>query len=149
MTHDDMVRGDPVNAAISGEPTAMAPGMVDLAARDPWTKTAVQEPQKQERPQFVKVRLSVPIPVMGEMIKELTLRRPTGLDLMEIGMPVVFDQSGAMVHNYSIVGAMINRLGSIPPGSVQKMDSQDMVKAALKMTGFFMPAAEDSETNQS
>lgn len=143
------MNNDPIGAAISGEPMASTPGMVDLTTRDAWAKTVVQEPQKQERIQSIKISLSVPIPVMGDTVKEITLRRPTGRDLMELGMPVIFDASGAMVHNYAIVGAMINRLGNIPPGSVEKMDSQDIVKAALKMTGFFMPTREDLETNQS
>ena len=104
------------------------------------------EPKVEVRPAG-RVRLTTPIEAHGDMITELTLRKPNGKDIRVTGMPFrmgVSDESiitdAAVVHRY------IANLGGIPPSAVDKLSPVDFCTAMEVVLGFFGVQASDSAT---
>ena len=90
----------------------------------------------------IVVTLSSPIPVFAEMRSVITMRKPTGLDLIKVGNPVQFDPVSdppRIEHNMPRMVAMIARLANIPTGSVEKMDPRDLASCAWQLSSFFLP----------
>ena|ERR1017187_4009956 len=100
------------------------------------------EETHQEDPDHFTVELTIAIPVYTEKLKTLKMRNPNGADMIAVGNPVkvIFDDSGSewhIEHNYKRVQGMISRLANIPAGSVERMDSKDLVACAVAMQHFF------------
>lgn len=96
----------------------------------------------------ISVPLIYDVPVFDEgsgsieRVKVLKFRKPTGLDLLEIGNPVVFDalsEPPRVEHKTQIMLRMMSRLSDIPYASLAKMDTQDMVTCFWALTPNFMP----------
>lgn len=91
-------------------------------------------------------RLLVPIPVPGKggmrEISEVAVRRPTGMDILQVGNPVIFDPVSdppRITHDHKRMPDMIFRLTSLTPPVLAKMDPQDLVGLFWHITPFFMP----------
>lgn len=91
------------------------------------------------------VRLHKPISAHGDLLKELTLREPTGMDIINCGNPVKLDFSKTppeVTFDERKMAAMICTLASIPTSSVGKMHPKDWNTVAWVVAGFFIPDME-------
>lgn len=89
----------------------------------------------------VTVRLSKPIKAHNEELTELTLREPTGDDVIEIGYPYLImmpegtvagiDIRPRVIYNY------IARLGGIPLSSAKQVSLKDMAVLQAHIMDFF------------
>lgn len=87
--------------------------------------------------------LDKPISAYGEEVKVLKLRKPTGLDLIEIGNPVTwypYAEPPKVEHDMQKVMKMVARLANIPSSSINKLDTRDLVGLAWLISPFFIPA---------
>ena len=103
-------------------------------------------------PWAVKVTLSEPIEITdagGQVLKridELLFRKPTAMDIIEVGgNPVnmdVFDENpfGTIRFDGKQMSAMIARLSNTPPPFIAKMAPSDWMYCAWQLSGFFLPA---------
>jgi hypothetical protein len=91
----------------------------------------------------IEFPLDEPINAYGEELTVLKLRKPTGIDLIEIGNPVNFYPYATPVkieHDMAKVQAMVARLANIPSSSVARIGPQDLVGLAWAISPFFIPA---------
>lgn len=92
----------------------------------------------------VVIALSKPIPAHGADISEIRCRKPTGGDMMAVGNPVTFnafaeDPSKTIQVDPSVMGRMISRLAGIPTSSVERMEPQEFMSLAWRLSVFFIP----------
>ena len=78
------------------------------------------------------VMLGVPVAIEGEMITELSIRRPKVRDLRVLeevtqGKPSQLDQGAAL----------LSLLAGIPEAAVEDMDATDFARASEVISGFF------------
>lgn len=78
------------------------------------------------------VMLGVPVAIEGEMITELSIRRPKVRDLRALeevtqGKPSQLDQGAAL----------LSLLAGIPEAAVEDMDATDFARASEVISGFF------------
>jgi hypothetical protein len=100
---------------------------------------------EEEKPAEIAIEypLDEPINAYGAEIKVLKLRKPTGVDLIEIGNPVNFYPYATPVkveHDMPKVQQMIARLANIPSSSVSRIGPRDLVGLAWAISPFFIPA---------
>lgn len=91
--------------------------------------------------------LSQPIQAHGETVRTLTFRTPTGADLVKCGMPFRFTQrNGETSRDIDTIAtaALIARLASVPPSSVETMTARDFVEGMAIVTGFLGAVPETS-----
>ncbi|WP_426313845.1 phage tail assembly protein [Methylobacterium fujisawaense] len=117
-------------AAVPATPTAPATG-------NPWA---------------VKVTLSEPIEITdngGQVLKrieELFFRKPTAMDIIEVGgNPVIMDMfaddpMSTLRFDGKQMSAMMARLSATPPPFLAKMSTPDWTFCAWQLSGFFLPA---------
>lgn len=102
------------------------------------------EAAEEKQPEIViEYPLDEPINAYGEEVTTLKLRKPTGLDLIEIGNPVTFYPYADPVkveHDMPKVQAMVARLANIPSSSVSRIGPRDLVGLAWAISPFFIPA---------
>jgi hypothetical protein len=131
-------------------------GFTDPPAADP-----VQQPAQQRQggastgagtPWAVKVTLSEPIEITapnGDVLKrieELFFRKPTAMDIIEVGgNPVIMDMfaddpMGTMRFDGKQMTAMMARLSATNPPFLTKMSAADWTFCAWQLSGFFLPA---------
>ena len=97
----------------------------------------------------IVIDLSKPIKAYDKIIKTLTMRQPTGADLLAVGNPVIFDPGMnadgkvGITHDMLRVQKMIARLATpqIPSGSIEQMTPGDITACAWAITPFFIPNA--------
>lgn len=89
----------------------------------------------------IVIKLEEPVQAHGEMVKELTFRRPTGADIMSInGYPINIDWNGGGVSvNPPIMSEMMSLLAAVPPSTIKALDAQDWSTCAHALMGFFPP----------
>lgn len=91
-------------------------------------------------------KLIKPIQAHGEEVTEITLREPTGQEILDIGFPYLIvigeDDSQAMQIQSKTVGRYISKLAGIPPGSVGQMCGADLSALMGEVLSFFGVAAE-------
>jgi len=91
----------------------------------------------------LEFKLSKPILSFGKQIDTLTLRKPTGADLIRIGNPVIFTphvDPPRVEHDMARVIAMVAKLSGVPSTSLETLDPADLVGLAWAISPFFMPA---------
>jgi hypothetical protein len=105
-----------------------------------------KEPEKteDEKPEYaIEYPLSEPLKAYGETVSVLKLRKPTGVDLIEVGNPVTFYPYADPVkieHDMPKVRAMLARLANIPSSSIERLGPRDLVGLAWAISPFFIPA---------
>ncbi|GAC1040823.1 phage tail assembly protein [Rhizobium sp. No.120] len=90
----------------------------------------------------LKFNFDYEIEAHGEQVKELTLREPTGADVIAVGNPVQFDPISdppRVLIDDKRMAAMISRLADVPPSSVAKLKPKDLISLGWFLTPFFMP----------
>lgn len=93
----------------------------------------------------VTVSLVEPVPANGEMVSELTFRRPTAGDIIQTGgNPVLIDMNAlepasTIRFDAKLMGEMLSRLAGVPPSSIARMDPNDFTAACWRVSDFFLP----------
>ena len=96
----------------------------------------------------IVVELTDPIQVFDEQVTVITMRKPTGADLIRIGLPVEINMlvdPPKFDYNLMRVAAMVAKLSGIPVGSIERMNPKDLVACAWRLTPFFIPPLPRSE----
>jgi hypothetical protein len=91
-------------------------------------------------------KLLKPIQAHGEEVTEITLREPTGQEILDIGFPYLIvigedENSQAMQIQAKTVGKYISKLAGIPPGSVGQLGGPDLSALMGEVLSFFGVAA--------
>ncbi|WP_342106292.1 phage tail assembly protein [Methylobacterium sp. SI9] len=92
----------------------------------------------------VRYRLRQPVQAPGPKgiaeVTEIVCRRPTGMDILQVGNPVLFDPGRAQItHDIEKMPLMIFRLSSVTPAVLGKMTSEDLTGLFWAVTRFFLP----------
>ena len=86
-------------------------------------------------------KLSAPVQAHGEEVGELTLREPTGDDVIEIGYPyLILMKDGAETGidiRARVIYSYISKLAGIPLGSAKQIKLSDVAKLQAIIMGFF------------
>lgn len=94
------------------------------------------------------VTLSRPIQAHGEERKEIELREPNGGDIAACGFPFTFSADGAQqTVNAAAIGALISRLGNIPPSSVNSLSFTDWAECMGAIFNFFGQSAQQAASS--
>lgn len=129
---------------------------VILDAGDEISPTAPQTPEIPVKTETLPdgtfvIPLTTAIPVYDEVTKAITrvkvlkFRKPTGLDLIEVGNPVLFNPMAdppSIEHKTGLMLRMMERLSDIPMASLYKLEPTDMVSCFWALTPVFMPRAD-------
>lgn len=87
-------------------------------------------------------KLSSPVDAHGDTLQELTLRRPTVLEVRAIkALPYRIDKNEEVTLDMDVAAKYIAVCSGIPPSSVNQMDLSDLNTASWVIAGFFMSAA--------
>lgn len=89
-----------------------------------------------------KFPLSQPIDVFGDPVSVIVLRSPLGGDIMAVGNPVETNLAvdpPTVKFDDAKMGAMISRLGGIPPASLAKVQTKDLIGMGWILANFFTP----------
>lgn len=87
------------------------------------------------------VALSTAITAHGNEVQSLSLRRPTGKDVREIGLPYKMMVDESVTVQTEVAAKYISRLAAIPMSSVDAIDPADFNTLAWAVAGFFMAPA--------
>lgn len=72
-------------------------------------------------------------------VDELPIRAPTGLDLMQVGTPVLYDSdTGKADLDIPRCYAMTSRLSNIPENVLYRIDTAEMLNLFWLIASFFM-----------
>lgn len=100
-----------------------------------------------EAPAVVRtIKLTRKVKAHGAEVDTLEFIEPTGADIADIGLPVVFDFSvnpPRPTFDAAVMTQMIGQLARVPTSAVRQMTSKDWTRAAWAIGSFFMPNAED------
>lgn len=86
------------------------------------------------------ITLSKPIQAHGEKVTKLTLREPTGDDVIACGHPMTFQQVAGetvMQVNAKAAAKYVSTLAGIPMSSVRAMSGKDLTTCINMVMGFF------------
>lgn len=86
----------------------------------------------------VTITLAAPIKAHGEDVSTLTLRRPEGKDVRELGMPYKLMADESMIIQTDAVARYVSRLAAVPLSSVDQLDPVDFNTLAWTVAGFFL-----------
>ena len=97
---------------------------------------------------MIKVDLDSPIDCHGEPTDSLTIRKPKGGDIMDLGNPYRADaESGMALPDMALMGKWISKLGNVPVSSIRQMEIGDFMKCLEAIQSFFeSPVRQDSST---
>jgi Phage tail assembly chaperone proteins, E, or 41 or 14 len=98
----------------------------------------------EEKPndQFLEVILSTPLNSFGEEITVLKMRRPNGIDLINLGQPCdldPFSEPPRFIPNIAKSVVWAARLSGIPSPEFGKLSSNDLMTIGWKLVPFFAP----------
>jgi hypothetical protein len=82
--------------------------------------------------------LAAPIQAHGAEVDVLTLRRPTGKDVRELGFPYKLGGDESVVLSTEVIAKYISRLAAIPMSSVDQLEPSDMNDLGWVIAGFFL-----------
>lgn len=84
----------------------------------------------------ITVKLTRPIKAHGDEISTITIREPSGGDIMDCGYPLALEGQRALPQAEPI-GRLIAKLGGIPPSSVRQLCMPDYNACMGVVLGFF------------
>lgn len=98
------------------------------------------------------IKLAHPIDAHGETVTQITIRKPKGGDVMDIGVPFKTEANGTALPDMGMMGAYISKLAGIPVSSVRNMEVADLMQAVQVVAGFFgettlAPTESDEESS--
>jgi len=107
------------------------------------TDKTLDRPEAEKTPEPPRThKLASPIQAYGNEVTEIVFRKPTGMDIVQQGNPVIFDPISdppRITFDERKMTAMISALAKIPVSSVQQMDPRDWVACAWMVAPFFVP----------
>lgn len=84
--------------------------------------------------------LETPVMAYGKEESILKFRKPTGLDLMNIGNPVIIDQrTSNITFDEPKMARMMSQLANVPLSTITSLDPQDWTGIAWSLAPFFLP----------
>ena len=89
--------------------------------------------------------LSEPVKYGDNLIEEISIRKPNGLDLLHIGSPVIADPtSGKEAQlNFPVVYKLASAMSGLPEKILYNVNTGDMVDLGWKIGSFFIPGWQD------
>jgi len=94
------------------------------------------------------VKLQVAIEAHGEMVTELTMRRPTVQEVRAIkALPYKIDKNEEVTLDMDVSAKYIAVCAGIPPSSVNQLDLADLNSLSWAVASFFMSAASAPSSN--
>lgn len=85
----------------------------------------------------VVVTLSKPIKAHNDEMSSITITKPTGKDVRELGMPFVTNADGELVIKPGIVAKYIESIAGIPMSSIDQLEPADYLALCGAVSGFF------------
>ncbi|KPC53029.1 phage tail assembly protein [Amantichitinum ursilacus] len=82
--------------------------------------------------------LVVPVKDFGQTISALAIKRPTGKQIRQHGLPYRVNDAGEVQIHMGVVCAYAAELASVTAGAVDAMDPVDLNKLAWVIAGFFL-----------
>jgi hypothetical protein len=95
----------------------------------------------------IEHQLAAPIQAHGAEVDTLTLRRPTGRDVRELGFPYKLGSDESVVLATEVIAKYISRLAGIPLSSVDQMAPSDINDLGWVIAGFFLNSARAAATS--
>lgn len=97
-------------------------------------------------PHETKIQLSRPLLYGNDTLTEVTLREPTGKDLVDCGYPLKLGEHATEVDaaNMSRLIGVCGKLGAV---HMQTLPACDWQALCLAMMGFFAPRASQAESS--
>ncbi len=93
---------------------------------------------KVENPTYTHV-FPEPFTVLGEQVTELPIRKPNGLDMIEVGTPVIYDSAtGKAELDIPKCYEMVSRLSAMPTKILLSVDTGEMLDLFWMVASFFM-----------
>jgi len=87
------------------------------------------------------MKLTRPITAHDQELSEITLREPTGQEILDIGFPYLIivgeGDETAMEIRSKTIGKYISKLAGIPPSSVGQLSGADLSGLMAVVLGFF------------
>ncbi|UVM48337.1 phage tail assembly protein [Pseudomonas sp. B21-015] len=94
------------------------------------------------------MKLQVAIEAHGEPVTELTIRRPTVLEVRAIkALPYKIDKNEEVSLDMDVAAKYIAVCAGIPPSSVNQLDLADLNALSWAVASFFMSAASTPSSN--
>ncbi len=93
------------------------------------------------------ITLTRAVTAIDRELTEITLREPTGADLVKAGYPMRFTGSGASEIDANAMTALMARLGNVPRGTMEAMAFGDWNRCMLAVLAFLgVPTSPTSST---
>ena len=92
--------------------------------------------------EFLEVNLSTPLNSFGEEITVLKMRRPNGVDLINLGQPCdldPFSEPPRFIPNIAKSVVWASRLSGVPSTEFGKLSTNDLMTIGWKFVPFFSP----------
>ncbi|WP_211238056.1 phage tail assembly protein [Derxia gummosa] len=93
------------------------------------------------------IPLESPVTIGDDTITELSLRRPSGKDVRELGFPYRLTAIGDVAIDAGIACKYASRLAAVPPSTIDALDPVDISTLAQTVLGFFMASAAPTPTS--
>ncbi|MGH6739381.1 MAG: phage tail assembly protein [Bradyrhizobium sp.] len=93
--------------------------------------------------------LSRPIKAYDEEVDVLKVRRPTAIDLIQIGNPVLYTPGSPPRIELDFVKliAFLARLSQVPSSSLERLDPQDLIEIGWSLAPFLVPGMPRPKSN--
>lgn len=87
----------------------------------------------------ITVSLSKPVKAHGADVSELTFRRPTVSDTLDLGMPMGISTEGeaTVLFRPTVIAKYAVRLASVPMGTIKALELDDWMAVQGVIQGFF------------
>lgn len=87
----------------------------------------------------VTVKLTRPLIIIDQPVTSLTLREPTGKDIVASGYPLKFTAEGGTEVDAAAMSKLIARIGNVPIRAMEAIPGADWQSCCLVTMGFFAP----------
>ncbi len=95
----------------------------------------------------VTVKLTRPVVNIDQTITSVTLRQPTGRDLVACGYPLKFTAEGGTEVDAASMHKLIGRIGNISNLAMDNLPAADWQACCLECMGFFaIPASQEASS---
>jgi hypothetical protein len=96
----------------------------------------------------VTIKLSRPLVIIDQPVTSLTLREPTGRDIVASGYPLKFSGEGGTEVHADAMSKLIARIGNVPVRAMEAMPATDWQACCLEVMGFFaLPASLETSSD--
>lgn len=95
-----------------------------------------------ESDDHIKIVLTKSVHAHGEDITVLKIRRPTAMDLIRMGSPVILNplvEPPVLTHDWKKLAEILADLASVPSSAIARMDIKDLQECAWALVPFFTP----------